>query len=138
MEAKFYHSISNDINEIEALTSLLIDFGTKNNIPEKIINTFNIAFDELISNTIFYGFDKLQNGIVQIEMTLTNNLLVACIIDNGNAFDPFNAPEPDLESDAETKKIGGLGIHIVKNMMDEMTYEFKNNENRVTLKKKIK
>jgi len=129
-------AISNKIDELEKVSFFLEEFCEANEIPMKIANSFQIVLDELISNTIFYGFKKSAKGKIEIYFSYENNNLTALLIDNGKKYDPHNAPAPDiLNNDVENKKIGGLGIHIVKKMMDTFVYERKDDKNYITISK---
>ncbi|HEX4193960.1 MAG TPA: ATP-binding protein, partial [Stellaceae bacterium] len=64
-------------------------------------------------------------------------MIVTELSDDGRAFDPLNAPPPDLDSAIEDRRIGGLGVHLVKTMMDDVTYAYRDGRNHVTLRKKI-
>jgi len=131
-------TICNNINELEIIVNFINFFGTKYTIPTKIIDTFQIAVDELISNTINYGYKSGTKGEIILELVFHNSTLKATIIDDGQAFDPNNAPVPDIENnDVENKRIGGLGIHIVKKMMTSFEYVRKKNKNIVTIIKKF-
>jgi anti-sigma regulatory factor (Ser/Thr protein kinase) len=131
-------TISNKIEELEKVSEFLEEFCEIHEIPIKISNTFQIVIDELLSNTIFYGFSKKDKGSIEIQLTLEENIFVVVLIDDGKKFDPHDAPQPDLlNQDIENKQIGGLGINIVKKMTDSFKYERKKNKNIVTLSKKI-
>ena len=70
-------------------------------------------------------------------MSLVDNELVVKVEDDGREFNPLELPEPDLEQKLEERPIGGLGIHLVRNLMDELDYKRTHNKNILTMKKKI-
>jgi len=131
-------SISNNISELEGIVNFIENFCITNNVSIKINNTFQIAIDELISNSINYGYPKNKKGKIDVEFILDEISLKAIITDDGQAFDPNDAPKPDIEnSDVENKNIGGLGIHLVKKMMTSFEYERKKNKNIITIIKRF-
>jgi anti-sigma regulatory factor (Ser/Thr protein kinase) len=94
-----------------------------------------MALDELLSNVISYGYQDSGEHKIRIKFSFESNILTIIIQDDGQPFDPTQIETPDLESSVEDRKIGGLGIHIVRNMMDEFSYERIDNKNVITLKK---
>ena len=104
-------------------------------ITQKTSATVKMALDELISNVIFYGYQDSEPHKIQINFSFENNVLTIMVQDDGQPFDPTQLETPDLESSAGDRQIGGLGIHIVRNMMDEFSYARINNKNVITLKK---
>lgn len=98
---------------------------TEMGISMKHIYSFNIAVDELLSNVCKYS------GATNIKVSImpADNAISMRFEDNGKPFDPDSAPEPDIEASAEDRKIGGLGLFMVKNMMDDFKYEYKDGYN---------
>lgn len=131
-------TISNKIEELEKVSVFLEEFCENNEVPIKISNSFQIALDELLSNTIYYGYDDNKKGKIEILLKIEDKVMTAILTDDGKKFDPNDAPKPDLLNlDIESKKIGGVGIHIVKNMMDTFNYQRIKNKNVITLSKKF-
>ena len=103
----------------------------------KILFNINLALDELLTNVISYSYDDNNEHTIEVKITLFSKELVVTITDDGKPYHPLNAPEPDLDKTLEERKVGGLGIHFVKQIMDEIEYKTENNKNILTLKKKI-
>ena len=94
----------------------------------------NLSLDELITNTVSYGYQDTDEHEIRITLTEQDESLAVVVEDDGMAFDPFTAaPVPDLEADLEERRIGGLGVYFVKTLMDEVAYERVDNSNRITL-----
>lgn len=129
---------SNKIEELEKISELFEEFCEQNEISSKVTYSLQVVLDELLSNTILYGFSEGEIGKIEIDLKLTKKFLKVKISDNGKNFNPFDAQQPDLEDfDIENKKIGGLGIHIVKKMTDSFEYKRTKTKNIITLSKKI-
>ena len=101
-----------------------------------LVNSINLIIEELYSNSINYGNSK--NLEVKVTLNMKNHTLKIKYEDNGIAFNPLTeAKQPDLESDLEGHAVGGLGVHFIKNMTDNQSYERINEINQLTLEKEI-
>ena len=89
-----------------------------------------------MTNIISYGYTDQNDHNIDIPYSLEKNQLKLKITDDGNPFDPTQAPKPDLKSDLEHRKIGGLGIYLIKNMMNDIKYSSENGKNTLVLTKK--
>ena len=98
-------------------------------IVPKIANKINIVFDEIFANIVNYSKATLATVFYSIE----NGKLRITFTDNGIAYNPLKATEPDTTLSAEEREIGGLGIFMVKKMTDSMEYEYKDGKNILTL-----
>lgn len=129
--------INNNIEEITRLGDILEEYGNQYNIPPKVIQAFHLALDELVTNTISYGYADKAPHTILLAFVLNEEQLSVTITDDGQAFNPKDAPPPDLDSSVEDRRVGGLGIHLVKNLLDTFDYERKGKYNIVRLSKKI-
>jgi serine/threonine-protein kinase RsbW len=95
-----------------------------------------LVIEELVVNAISYGGQEPTQGWIRLNLTGDDHGLHIQLEDNGIAFDPFHSlPPPDTESDLEDRPIGGLGVHLVKEMTDEQRYERIGDINRIQLTK---
>ena len=106
--------------------------------PLKVKLQIDIAIDELFGNIAHYAY-KPDVGTATVRVEVKENPLAVIItfIDHGVQYDPLSAEEPDTTLSAQERKIGGLGIYIVKKSMDEITYEYKDGQNILKIKKYI-
>lgn len=100
------------------------------NVPPATEAQLMIAFDEVISNVFSHGGDNREPS-VRVQIDVREDSVVAEIADDGNAFNPLSRPEPDTTLSAEDRALGGLGIHIVRKLMDEVVYSRKDDWNRL-------
>ena len=135
---KVSFKLKSNLSELDALCQNLEKFGQSFGLSKKCIFEANLALDELFTNIISYGFDDKNEHTIKISISLQNDELVFNIEDDGIPFNPTKAETPDLECTIEECKIGGLGIHLAKNLMDEVCYQRCKNKNILTLKKNIK
>ncbi len=127
-------TLKNDLSELARIAEEVESHGESHGWPVKWILNLNLSLDELITNTVSYGYQDTGEHEIRITMTERNGSLVTVVEDDGMPFDPFSeTAEPDLESDVEERPIGGLGIHFVKTLMDEVAYERVDGCNRITL-----
>lgn len=122
--------IKNTIEEVQRAIAAFEDFAATYSIPTNLMLKVNIVLDELLSNIVKYSFPDGKEHVIDITLELfTTGKLTLCLTDEGVPFNPFNAPEPDLSMPLEERKIGGLGILIVKRLMDEYHYKRQANLN---------
>ena len=128
------HSIvmRNDIQQIPTLAEWIESL----HIPETLNMTINLALEEAVTNVMLYAYPG-EKGKVLIEAEKTPQRITFVISDSGIPFDPTQNPEADITLSAEERAIGGLGIHLVRQIMDDIRYERKDNQNILTLVKTL-
>ncbi|HOW25391.1 MAG TPA: ATP-binding protein [Bacteroidales bacterium] len=131
--------IRNDIQELDRIREFIERHGDEWGFSTKNVFSINLVLEELITNIIFYGFDNDQVHDILIDMQLRDDQLQLLIEDDGKPFDPFSVDTPeDLDKSLEERRIGGLGIHFVREIMDTCSYERTGNKNRLLLSKHVK
>lgn len=106
--------------------------------PMKAQMQIDIAIDELFGNIAHYAYNPdVGNATVQVEVTEEPLAVIITFIDGGVPYDPLKAADPDITLSADQRQIGGLGIYMVKKAMDEITYEYKDGKNILSIKKKL-
>ena len=129
--------LKNALTELDSLFRHVEQFGKYHGLPKKQIFQINLALDELFTNIVSYGFPDSNSHWIAFKLRLENNEVVIRIEDNGIPFDPVAAPTSGSAPPLENCKIGGLGLHIVKKMMDEIAYERREDKNIITIKKLV-
>ena len=119
---------------IEFVDGMLAEYGC--GMKEQM--AIDVAIDELFSNIAHYAYNP-ATGYATVRVDVVNDPLAVEItfVDNGVPYDPLKKPDPDTTLSAEERKIGGLGIFIVKKSMDAVTYEYKDGKNILTIKKNL-
>lgn len=130
--------IAADVKEIERLNRLVRQFGELHEIPGRTLYSVNLALDELVTNVILYGYDDPAGQQIQVKLEVSGSDLHAWLEDGGREFDPASIPSPDLESSLGERQIGGLGIHLVRSLMDRLEYRRDGAKNLLTLRKRIR
>lgn len=129
--------ISNHVDELPILAEKIEELADQWGLAMPLAMNINLALEEAVSNVIFYAFDDEKEHDIKIVISLENKNLSIEIIDDGKAFDPTARKQPDVSLPAEDRPIGGLGIFLIKKMMDNVTYTRHNNLNTLTLLKNI-
>ena len=136
-DERLHLRIANDLAELTRVAESVDDFCAHQTIPAACAFKLNIALEELLTNTISYGYADTGRHEIAVDIAREGETLVAEISDDARQYDPLQAPPPDLDSAIEDRRIGGLGVHLVKTMMDDVTYAYRDGRNYVTLRKKI-
>jgi serine/threonine-protein kinase RsbW len=138
MSNSFIIKLRNKISEVSRAGTLLEDYGRKNKIPPEIMNTFILAVDEIVTNVISYGYEDMDEHIIILDLQKNSKVLTIVIQDDARRFNPLELPEADTSKSVEERKIGGLGILLVRKLMDSVEYEYKSGKNFLKIKKRIK
>ena len=128
------------VENIPVVTAFVEGHLEQYDCPPKAQMEIDIAIDELFSNIAQYAYGKPPaegKATVRVEVTPEPLAVIITFIDNGKPYDPLAKEDPDVTLSAEERQIGGLGIFMVKKTMDEITYEYKNGQNILTIKKHI-
>ena len=127
-------TLKNDLSELARSAEAIEAHGESHGWPMKWIMNLNLSLDELLTNVISYGYRDDEEHEIRVTLTEEEGSLAVVLEDDGIPFDPFSdAPVPDIGADVEERPIGGLGVHFVKSLMDEVAYERRDDRNRITL-----
>jgi anti-sigma regulatory factor (Ser/Thr protein kinase) len=103
---------------------------------ERDIYSIQLAADEAASNVIEHAYGGMTNGHFELGCEFQRDRLVITLLDHGSTFDPSKVEEPDLKADLADRKVGGLGIYLMRKLMDEVRYESTRRGNLLTLIKR--
>lgn len=130
--------LDNRLDELQRFITALTEISRVGSIPEEVSFSIQLAIDELFTNIVSYGYEDDDPHEVEIRMSVQNNEIRVDLIDDAKQFDPLHqAAQPDLDASLEDRRIGGVGIHLVKTMMDEVSYKYEHSKNHLTLIKKF-
>ena len=126
-----------DKKEVGRVVDFINGFLEKKDMNSKIISQIDIAVDEICSNIFNYAY-KDKKGQVLVEISYQDKMVTIRFIDTGVKFNPLEKEDPDVNLSLQERKIGGLGIYLVKQLMDDVKYEYSlKNENILTIIKKV-
>jgi serine/threonine-protein kinase RsbW len=130
--------LSNDVSEVSKIENFTEQIGEELSLSPAVVTSINLALEEAIANVIMYAYPAPEKNKIHLFAELENNELMFLLTDTGVPFDPTkDAKNPDITASVEDRPIGGLGIMLVKKIMNEVSYQRINGENQLTLKKKI-
>ena len=130
-------SIVNDLRDIAGVGEKVGAFCAEHGLAEEVSFEVHLALDELLTNTIDYGYDNDYEHRIDLLLRLQGDTLTVEIADDGRAFDPLQAAEPDMGASLQDRARGGLGIYLVRKMMDSVAYRRQDGRNIVTLTKRV-
>jgi len=125
----------NDTAELARLDAFVSGYCEQHGLSPSIAMELNLVAEECFVNVVEYGFDDQARHQIQVEMELTMDAVIITVEDDGVAFDPLSVPEFDPKTPIEQRRVGGLGIHLVRSLMDDVTYQRIGGKNRLTLRK---
>ena len=131
-------TLPNDIETIPQLNEFLDGFCEEQGIGMDFAMSLNLAVEEAVVNVMNYAYPEGTVGYVDIQAEADAAQVTVTISDSGKPFDPTQKEEVDTTLPAEERKIGGLGIHLVRTIMDTISYEYADHHNILTLSKKLK
>ena len=129
--------LHNDIQQIPQLAEFVETIAEEKNLDQTLAMSLNLALEEAVTNVILYAYPDGIDGLVDIEAYIREDCLEFILSDSGKPFDPTAAPEADITLGVDERKIGGLGIYLVRNIMDTVSYRYEKGKNILTMIKKI-
>lgn len=130
--------LCNDLKELERLGTFLRGMAQAMGIEEQTLFQINLVCDELVTNIILYGHPPEERGLhaIRLDIGRTMNGWELCLSDRGVAFNPLSKPAPRVDLSLDERGVGGLGIHFVRQVMDDIRYERVNEENVLMMTKR--
>lgn len=126
------------IDNVTVVTAFVDEQLEQLDCPMKTQLQVDVAIDELFGNIAHYAYNpEVGAATVRVEVTDDPLSVMITFIDNGVPYDPLAKADPDITLSAEEREIGGLGIYMVKKSMDDVSYEYKNGQNILRIKKHI-
>ena len=131
-------TFDNDISQIPQLEGFIDEIREATGIDAGLAMGLNLALEEAVTNVMMYAYPKGEHGNANLKAVIKDGAIEFVLWDKGIPFDPTAAPEADTTLGVEERAIGGLGIHLVRNIMDSISYENKNGMNILTMIKNTK
>ncbi len=129
--------LHNDIKQISRLTDFVEGIAKEKSLDHSLASSLNLALEEAVTNVILYAYPEGTDGVVDIEAIIKESRIEFIVKDSGKAFDPTAKPDTDITLGVEQRRIGGLGILMVKNIMDKVEYRRENDYNILSMTKHI-
>jgi sigma-B regulation protein RsbU (phosphoserine phosphatase) len=129
--------VKNRPEEIDRVNEAFNEFAHRHELAKDVRRKMNLVFDELLNNIISYAYEDEEEHTIEVTASLLEGRLVVTVTDDGRAFNPFAEESPDTGLALEDRPVGGLGVHLVKSLMDRAVYERHGTRNVVTLEKNL-
>jgi anti-sigma regulatory factor (Ser/Thr protein kinase) len=135
-----HHGLSitcpNRLAEIGKAAQLIEAFGAAHGLSPEVVFNLNLALDEVVTNIISYAYDDEAEHQIEIRVSLDGDGVSVRVEDDGGAFNPLETPRPDVGLDIDRRPIGGLGVHIVRSLMDALEYRREDDRNIFIMRKR--
>ena len=129
--------LHNDIQQVSRLSDFIDEIAQEKGLGMDVASSVNLALEEAVVNVINYAYPEGVDGTMEIDVTEKGKVLTFTLIDSGKTFDPTARGEVDITAGVEDRPIGGLGIHLIRTIMDHVEYERKDGKNVLTMNKNI-
>jgi anti-sigma regulatory factor (Ser/Thr protein kinase) len=129
--------IDNDVVELSKVVALVDAFATEHRLPRPVASAMNVSLDEILNNTISYGYRDAAKHQIMISLFLQDGFLVTEVKDDAHPFDPLAVPRAGLPKRLNERTIGGVGLKFVLGLMDDAQYERRGKFNHLRLRKRI-
>ncbi len=129
--------MSNDIEELNKLEPFLNGIFERENLDMSMLPQIDLALEEAVTNIIMYAYPEGEKGTAELNVEVADGQISATLIDSGTPFNPLQQQEANLDVSLEERKIGGLGIHLIKEIMDEVDYAYEEGRNLLRMKKRL-
>lgn len=128
--------LRNDLSEIAKLHQELESFGQKSSLSSKTLFELNLILEEVLANVISYAYGDNQLHEIVVRADLRDGELVIEVEDDGRPFNPLQIPPPDLDRPLEQRNVGGLGLHLVRELTSSIEYTRREEKNHLVMRKK--
>ena len=138
MNAEASYTIANRRADVAAFSDVFEGFCLKHRIETVVMRAFQVAFDELLTNIVDYAHNDDEDHAIEVVLRLDDTIMQAEVIDGGGPFNPLEDSQvPDIELEIGDRPVGGLGIHLVRTLMDEVSYRREGERNHLLLAKRL-
>jgi anti-sigma regulatory factor (Ser/Thr protein kinase) len=130
-------TITNRASELGRVAALADEFAAANRLPSDAVADLQVALDEVLSNIIKYGYSDKDTHEISVRLTVEGDAIVGEVEDDGRPFDPLTTPDPDLAVPLRSRAVGGVGIHIARHLMSEVSYRRVAERNRLQFRRNL-
>jgi serine/threonine-protein kinase RsbW len=130
-------TIRNCRKEISRVVDAVDKFADVHHLAAEIVGDVQIALDEVLTNIVNYGYTDDAEHEIRISLRVGDGVLETTVEDDGVPFNPLESTKPNTSAPLHERRIGGVGLHFVKNLMDEVSYARVGDRNRVVLRKNL-
>lgn len=129
--------ITNDLAEVSALAEFVEELCAELSVSDELTMNINLALEEAVANIIMYAYPSQEQHEILLRATISPSQLIFLLTDNGQSFDPTEVEDANISLSIEERPLGGLGIFLIRSIMNEVSYQRLDGENRLTMKKDL-
>jgi anti-sigma regulatory factor (Ser/Thr protein kinase) len=130
-------TIVNRGSELARVAALLDRLGAEHHLASEVVADLQVALDEVLTNITEYAYVDDAEHDIHLRFRVLDHVVEAVIEDDGVPFDPLALPPPGVSAPLHERRVGGVGIHFVKSLMDEVVYDRVGERNRLLLRKRV-
>ncbi len=134
-ETRLTIEIKNQLSELERLNQIVTEFGALHRLGPKVSHDLHLALEEILTNVISYAYCDDREHDIRVRLSFKPGKVTAEVEDDGRPFSPLEASIPDVSRPLEERTVGGLGIHLARNLMDALEYRREKGRNILRMKK---
>lgn len=138
MPQRFQITRAAELESLSVFREFISDCCAKFNVPNETVFELKLAVDEACTNVIEHGYKGMDPGSIILSFRIESDRILVQLTDFGHVFEPAEAPKPDLEAALEDRPLGGMGLYLIYQMMDNIDYESSEDGNTLTFTKYIK
>ena len=127
--------IKNEVNELERVARFVEEIGEELHLDMELQMNLNLVMEEMVSNVIFYAYPEGTEASIELKAESNGKELTFVLSDQGREFDPTLRADADVDTNPADRDLGGMGIFIVKNIMNQVTYQRLKGKNLLTMTK---
>jgi len=138
MRAELQVTLNNDQSEIAKFSRALTEFGQRCHLAPRLVHAIDLALEEILTNIMSHGYTDDREHEIKVRLTARPEALEAEVEDDGQPFNPLEAPKPDTTRSLHDRSIGGLGIHLARTLVDGLEYQRREGKNVLRLRKSVR
>lgn len=138
MSQRFQITLAAELESLSAFRQFISDCCARFQVPEGTVFELKLAVDEACTNIIEHGYKGMDPGSIILSFRIESDRILVQITDFGHVFEPAEAPKPDLEAALEDRPLGGMGLYLIYQTMDNIDYQTSEDGNVLTFTKYIK
>jgi anti-sigma regulatory factor (Ser/Thr protein kinase) len=135
---KRHTAVPSDAAQLPILTQFLQEFWSAAGLPPAETVTFELALEEIFMNVVMHGSPAGRVPRVEVSLALCDGCITLMIEDDGPSFDPLSLAAPDVTASLEERRVGGLGVYLVRQMMDAVSYRRLGGHNQLSMTKRVR
>jgi serine/threonine-protein kinase RsbW len=138
MSQRYQMTRAAELESLSVFRQFISDCCTSSNVPKEAVFDLKLAVDEACTNIIEHGYKGMDPGSIILSLRIEPDRVLVRITDFGHIFEPADAPKPDVEAALEDRELGGLGLFLIYQTMDNIDYQTSEDGNTLTFTKFIK